>query len=87
VVFRGRCRRRNEVVTKLSDQYCADPDYWRVATSGESSFDQRLRRAVIKLSILRFDEVLPDLRLLSIHNPEKKDNTISAIAEAAILGF
>jgi hypothetical protein len=36
---------------------------------------------------LWFDEVLPDLRLLSIHNPEKKDNTISAIAEAAILGF
>jgi hypothetical protein len=43
--------------------------------------------AVIKLSILRVDEALPDLRLRSMHNPEKKDNTISAIAERAILGF
>jgi hypothetical protein len=47
----------------------------------------RLRRAVIKFSILRFDEALPDLRLRSIHNPEKKDSTISAIAEGAILGL
>jgi hypothetical protein len=33
------------------------------------------------------DAVLPDLRLRSIHNPEKKNSTISAIAEGAILGF
>src|SRR5580693_5650348 len=56
-------------------------------TSGDQSFDQRLRRAVIKFSILRVDEALPDLRLRSMHNPEKKDSTISAIAEGAILGF
>src|SRR5579859_6321638 len=47
----------------------------------------RPRRAVIKLSILRVDDVLPDLRLRSMHNPEKKDSAISAIAEEAILGF
>src|ERR1700683_2159319 len=56
-------------------------------TSGDQSFDQRVRRAVIKFSILRVDEVLPDLRLRSMHNPEKKDNTISAIAEGGIVGF
>src|SRR5580658_8705466 len=49
--------------------------------------DYRLRRAFIKFSILRVDEALPDLRLRSMHNPEKKDSTISAIAEGAILGF
>jgi hypothetical protein len=27
----------------------------------------------MKLSILRVDEALPDLRLRSMHNPEKKD--------------
>jgi hypothetical protein len=41
----------------------------------------------MKFSILRVDEALADLRLRSIHNPEKKDNTISAISEGAILGF
>jgi hypothetical protein len=41
----------------------------------------------MKFSILRDEEALPDLRLCSMHNPEKKDNTISAIAEGAILGF
>jgi len=41
----------------------------------------------MKFSILRVDEDLPDLRLRSMHNPEKKDKTISAIAEGAILGF
>jgi hypothetical protein len=41
----------------------------------------------MKFSILRVNEALPDLRLRSMHNPEKKDNTISAIAEGAILGF
>jgi hypothetical protein len=49
--------------------------------------DQRLRRAVIKFSILRGDEALPDLRLRSMHNPEKKDSTISAIAEGAMSGL
>jgi hypothetical protein len=43
--------------------------------------------AVIKFSIFRFDDVLPDVRLRSMHSPEKKDITISAIAEGAILGF
>jgi hypothetical protein len=38
----------------------------------------------MKFSILRVDEALADLRLCSMHNPEKKDNTISAIAEEAI---
>jgi hypothetical protein len=37
----------------------------------------------MRFSILRIDEALPDLRLRSIHNPEKKDSTISAIAEGA----
>src|SRR5580658_2422912 len=41
----------------------------------------------MKLSILRVDEALPDLRLRSMHNPEKKDKTTSAIAEGAIVGF
>jgi hypothetical protein len=41
----------------------------------------------MKFSILRFDEVLPDLRLLPMHNPEKKDNTISAICGSSHLGF
>jgi hypothetical protein len=30
---------------------------------------------------LRVDEALLDLKLRAMHNPEKKDNTISAIAE------
>src|SRR3984957_1318692 len=55
--------------------------------SAADDLNQRLRRAVIKFSILRGDEPLPDLRLRSMHNPEKKDNTISATAEGAILGF
>src|ERR1700721_2522867 len=50
-------------------------------------FDQRLRMAVIKFSILRFDDALPDLRFCSMHSPEKKESTISPIAEGAILGF
>lgn len=37
--------------------------------------------------ILRVDGVLPYLRLCSMHNPEKKDKTISAIAAGAILGI
>jgi hypothetical protein len=41
----------------------------------------------MKLSILRADEVFPDLRLRSMHNPEKKDSTIYAIAEGAIWFF
>jgi len=43
--------------------------------------------AVIKVSILRVDEALLDLRLRSMHSPEKKDSTISAIAEGGIQGF
>jgi len=43
--------------------------------------------AVIKVSILRVDEALLDLRLRSMHSPEKKDSTISAIAEGAISAF
>jgi hypothetical protein len=41
----------------------------------------------MKFSILRVDEALPDLGLRSMHNPEKKDKTISAIADEAIAGF
>jgi len=41
----------------------------------------------MKFSILRAEDDLPDFRLRSIHTPEKKDNTISAIAEGVILGF
>jgi hypothetical protein len=37
----------------------------------------------MKFSILRVDEVLPNLRVRSMHSPEKKDSTISAIAEGA----
>src|ERR1700730_7988072 len=55
--------------------------------SAADDLNQRLRMAVIKFSILRVDEALPDLRLRSMHNPEKKDNTISAIADGAIFGF
>src|ERR1700691_5541807 len=35
----------------------------------------------MKFSILRVDEDFPDLRLRSMHNPEKKDSTVYAIAE------
>ena len=41
----------------------------------------------MKFSMLRVDEAFPDFRLRSMHNPEKKDRIISAIAEEAILGF
>jgi hypothetical protein len=37
--------------------------------------------------MLRADEAFRGFRLLSIHNPEKKESTISAIADAAIFGF
>jgi hypothetical protein len=40
--------------------------------------DQRRRRIFIKLPILPVDDALPDLRFRSMHNPEKKANTISA---------
>ena len=30
---------------------------------------------------------MPDLKLRSMHSPEKKDRTISAMADGAILGF
>jgi hypothetical protein len=56
----------------------------RVGYRGDCSVDKRLRRAVIKFSILRFDDALPDLRLRSMHNPDKKHNTISAVVEGAI---
>jgi NAD(P)-dependent dehydrogenase (short-subunit alcohol dehydrogenase family) len=35
----------------------------------------------MKFSILRVDEALPDLRLRSMHNPEKKDSIIGKITE------
>jgi hypothetical protein len=48
--------------------------FW--ADYGQS--DQRLQRIFIRPPILPVDEALPDLRLRSMHNPEKKANTISA---------
>jgi hypothetical protein len=45
------------------------------------SFDESLRKAVMKFSILWVDEVYRDLRLRSMHNPEKKGSTISVIVE------
>ena len=42
----------------------------------------------MKFSTLRGDdEVLPDFRLRSMQSPEKKDSTISAMADGAIVGF
>ena len=54
--------------------------------SAADPLNQRLRRAVIKFSILWVDEPLSDLKLRSMHYPEKKDSTTSAIAEGAIVG-
>src|SRR3982074_548345 len=53
------------------------------ATEGRK--DYKLRRTSIRLSILRAEEFLPDLRLCSMHNPEKKTNTISATDSGSIL--
>src|SRR6267143_1797775 len=47
--------------------------------------DYKLRRTFIRFSILRAEEFLPDVRLYSMHNPEKKTNTISATDSGSIV--